>query len=98
MASNPYVSERQTSQEVAATNVDTDGSGDFSITFGDLRNIDSKGDVFAQAEGGYVVNVQSVSGNTVTFRVFESAGNAAALSATTSGTDVTAVNAKAFGQ
>lgn len=76
-------------------NVDTDGSGDFTLTFTDLREIPSIDDVSVQAEGGYVANPQSVSGNTVTVRLYESAGSAAALAANTSGTDVTNVNARA---
>lgn len=90
----------QQSQEVAATSVDTDASGDFTLTFDDLRVIESKADVTVHAEGGFQVSPRSVSGNTVTFRVFQYDYDAAADGAAiahTSATDVTAVNATAKG-
>lgn len=65
-------------------NPTTDGSGDITHTFGDLRKIESKGDVDVSAEGGFVANVTSISTNTVTVRVFESAGSAAEMAAATS--------------
>jgi len=62
----------------------TNGSGDISQEVPDLKRIESKADVSVQAEGGYTANVRSVTGNSVTFRVFESAGSSAAHSASTS--------------
>lgn len=59
----------------------TDASGDVTHTFNELKHIESKADVEAQAEGGYVANVQSLTGNQATVRVFEDAGASGALSA-----------------
>lgn len=62
----------------------TDGSGDHTHTFADVRGVDKKSDVQVQVEAGRVANVTSVSKRSVTFRVFESAGSAAAMAAATS--------------
>lgn len=93
---NAYADARHASASVS--NVDTDGSGDTEIVVGGLRQIEDAADVTANATGGYVANVQSVTGNSVTVRIFESAGSAAALSAVTNGTDVTDVTVEAVGQ
>lgn len=61
----------------------TDGSGDITHEVSELKRIESKADAMVQAEGGYTANVQSVSANSVTFRVFESAGSASSHSAST---------------
>lgn len=88
---------------VTFTGVDTDGSGDVevggntSLVVDDLRQIEDVGDVHAQAGGGYTANVQSVSGNTVVVRLFQSAGSAAAHAAVTSGSGVTDVTVEAEG-
>jgi hypothetical protein len=89
-----------TSEEHASTTVsgiDTDGSGDVTITVGSLRQIEHPGDVDVQAYGGYTANVRSVSGNQVTVRIFQSAGSAAEHAPVASGTDVTNVHVGAVG-
>jgi hypothetical protein len=93
---NPLVQAKSASTTV--TGVDTDGSGDVVVTVGGLRQIESSADVDAQAADGYVANVQSVDGNDVTVRIFESAGSAAALSAVTGGSGVTDLYVQAEGQ
>lgn len=93
---NPFTETHSDSEMVAA--VDTDSSGQFQVTFGDLRQIDSPADVDAHASGGYVVNAVSVSGNTVTFELRASAGTSGnELPLVTDGTDVTDVHADAEG-
>lgn len=94
-ARNRFVELRQESTTV--TGVDTDGSGDVTVTVGGHRQIEHPGDVDVQAAGGYTANVQSVSGNQVTVRIFQSAGSAAAHAPVTSGTDVTDVHVGAVG-
>lgn len=84
-------------QEVASANVDTDGSGYFSVQFDDLRSIESKALTHAQAEGGYVVVCSGVNGNTATFGVFQSQTSNGALSAVNA-SNVTNVNAFAWGK
>lgn len=93
---NAFVDSRQASTYVQ--NVDTDASGDVQITVGGLRQIEDQADVSASASGGYVANVQSVSGNTVTVRIFQSGGSATVMSAVTGGTDVTDVKVHSTGQ
>jgi hypothetical protein len=93
---NPLVDVRHASESVS--DVDTDGSGDTEVVVGGLRQIEDAADVSAQATGGYTTNVQSVTGNSVTVRIFESAGSAASLSPVTGGSDVTDVNVSAVGQ
>lgn len=97
-------------ESMAVSNVDTDGSGDVSgydydgdsyaseIMVEGLRQIEGPEDVRVQAAGGYVANCIGVSGNTITVRLFESAGSAAALSAATGGSDVTDLHIEATGQ
>lgn len=93
---NAYTETRRGNESVAG--VDTDGSGQFQLTFGELRNIESPADVDAHAVGGYVVNCVSVNGNTATFEVRASAGTAGnELPLVTSTTGVTDVEAHAFG-
>jgi|APHM01.1.fsa_nt_gi hypothetical protein len=87
----------ETRAVAVAQNVDTDASGDTTVTFDSLREIDSGPSVHVQATGGYVANVQSVDGNTVTVRIFESAGSAAALSPVADNSDVTTLYAEATG-
>jgi len=82
----------------SASNVDTDGNGDVEIVVGGLRSIEDPADASAQATGGYTANVQSVSGNAVTVRIFQSAGSSAAHSAVSNGSDVTDVYVSAVGQ
>lgn len=79
------------------TGVDTDASGDVTVSLGALRHIESPGDANAQASGGYVANVQSVSGNEVTVRIFQSAGSEAELVAVTGGSGVTDLHVEAEG-
>lgn len=93
------VPERRVFQEVAAASVDTDTNGDFTVTFDDLRDIESKANVTAQAEEGYVTNVQSVTGNAATVRVFQSAsGSTAEALSAVNASNVTNVNATAWGK
>lgn len=83
---------------VAASAVDTDGSGDTTITFDGLRSIEGAYSVNVDAAGGYVANVQSVSGNEVTVRVYQGGGAGSELAAVTGGTGVTDLYAEAVGQ
>lgn len=92
---NPFTNSRRSS--VTEADVDTDGNGDVTITVTELRQIESAADAQASAAGGYVANVQSVDGNSVTVRIFEDAGAAGALSASTEGTDLTDVHVSAVG-
>lgn len=92
---NAFVDEGHASTTV--TGVDTDGSGDVTVTLSDLRHIEDPADVQAQATGGFTANVQSVSGNSVTVRIFESAGSAAAHAPVTSGSGVTDLHVSAVG-
>ena len=71
-----------------ASDIDTDSSGDVTLTIPYVKKI-VEPSVKATAEGGYVANVQSVSGNQVTIRIYQSAGSAGALAAVTSASDVT---------
>ena len=104
---NPFTEKTLVSQTVTA--VDTDGSGDVDgydyegdslsqeIVVEELRHIESPADVSVQASGGYVANCIGVSGNTITVRLFESAGSNASMSAVASGTDVTDLHIQAKG-
>lgn len=92
---NPHVETRTAS--TTATGVDTDGSGDTQVTVSELRHIESPADVTASAAGGYVASIQSVSGNTVTVRLFEDAGAAGELAAVTGTNGVTDVHVHAEG-
>jgi len=92
---------RPVQAEASATGVSTDASGDVTLTFTDMRRIKNRNSVSVQASGGYVCNVQSVSGNTVTVRVFESTQGgtaAAAMTAVSSGTSVTDIHGVATGE
>lgn len=81
------------------TGVDTDGSGQFTVSFTALRTISGPEDVDASTTGGYVVNCVSVSGNTATFEVRQGHGGTAAseLPLVTGGAGVTDVHASATG-
>lgn len=94
-ATNPHTTSKESS--TSSTSVDTDGSGDVTVTVGELRHIDHVADVDVSVSGGYVGSVQSVSGNDVTVRIFESAGSNAEMAAVTSGSDVTDVYVRAKG-
>jgi len=97
-------------ERMVVTNVDTDGNGDVNgydydgdtlnqeILVEGLRQIEGPEDVRVQAAGGYVANCIGVDGNTITVRIFESAGSAAALSAVTGTSDVTDLHIDATGQ
>lgn len=86
------------SLEVANTAVDTDANGDFTVNLDEFRRLESKAGVTAQAEGGFAANVRSISGRTVTIRLFDSGGTAGAdFAAVTSEVNVTAVNILARG-
>lgn len=77
--------------------IDTDGSGDVVVSIDGLRHIESPADADAQAAGGYVANVQSVDGNDVTVRIFQSAGSEAEMAALTGGSGVTDLHVEAEG-
>jgi hypothetical protein len=94
-ATNPHTESFTAS--TTATGVDTDASGDAEVTVGDLRAIEHAADVDASAAGGYVANVQSVDGNTVTVRIFQGGGADAELSAVTGTNGVTDVHVRAEG-
>lgn len=94
-ATNPYTDTVHAS--TTSTGVETDGNGDVTVTVSDLRTIESAADVTASATGGYVANVQSVSGNQVTVRIFEDAGAAGALAPVTGTAGVTDVHVTAVG-
>jgi hypothetical protein len=81
-----------------ATNVDTDASGQTTVTVSELKAIEDPTDVRAYASGGYLVNVMSVSDQDVTVEVRASAGTSGTeLPLVTSGTDVTDVYVVAEG-
>lgn len=91
--------DRLTHATESATNVDTDGSGQTSITVNDLKSIPDDTYATAEAGGGYVVNVDSVSGNSVTVTIYSSGGTSGAeLAAETNVTDLTDVTVSAFGK
>lgn len=92
---NPHRRKREVTDVVTA--VDTDGSGQFTHTVGDLRSLDGPEQVDASAAGGYVVNCVSVSDNTATFELRYGGGAGAELDLVTSGTDVTDVHIRAMG-
>lgn len=92
---NPMVDERSATETV--TGIDTDASGDVTVTVSELRQIESPNNVQAQAAGGYVANVQSVDGNDVTFRIYQGGGAASELSAVTGTTGVTDLWVHALG-
>ncbi len=94
-ATNPHTETHTAS--TTATGVNTDGNGDAQVTVGDLRSIEHPADVSASAAGGYVANVQSVDGNTVTVRVFQGGGADATLSPVTGTDGVTDVHVHAEG-
>jgi len=94
-ATNPHVETEHAS--TTATGVDTDASGDVVVTVSQLRNIESPADASANAAGGYVANVQSVSGNGVTVRIFQDAGAAGEMAAVTGTNGVTDVHVEATG-
>lgn len=92
---NPFLTRREGTETV--TDIDTDASGDVTVTVDELRQIEEPNDATAQAAGGYVANVQSVDGNEVTFRIFQGGGSASELSAVADGTDVTDLWVRALG-
>ena len=83
---------------VVDSGVDTDASGDTTVTFDGLREIDSPTDVEVQALGGYVANVQSVSGNKATVRIYQGGGADTELAAITGTNGVTDLHAEAVGK
>jgi hypothetical protein len=93
---NPFTETHSDSRTISG--VDTDGNGQFQVTFGQLRQIETAADVDAHASGGYVANAVSVSGNTVTFELRASAGtDGNELPLHTNGAGVTDVHARAEG-
>lgn len=94
-ATNPHTESHTASTTAEA--VDTDDNGDATVTVGELRAIEHPADVDASAAGGYVANVQSVDGNTVTVRVFQGGGADATLNPVTGTDGVTDVHVRAEG-
>lgn len=92
---NPHT-ETIIASETAAS-VDTNADGDAEVTLSELRGIESVADASATATGGYVASVQSVSGNTVTVRVFQEADTGGAMAAVTGTADVTDLHVRAEG-
>ena len=92
---NPLLTRREGTETV--TGIDTDGSGDVTVTVSELRQIDEPNDVSAKAAGGYVANVQSVNGNEVTFRIFQGGGADSELTAVTGDSGVTDLWVHALG-
>lgn len=91
---NQFTETRSDTEEI--TGVDTDGNGQFTVSFTSIRRLNSPSDVDAHASGGYVANCVSVSGNEATFELRASAGTAGnELPLVTNGTGVTDVHAKA---
>jgi len=84
----------------SVSNVDTDGSGQFTVTFGGIRRIlgEDPSNVSAHSPDGFVINVASVTGNQVTFELYRGGGADTELAAFTGGTDVTDINATAVGE
>jgi len=81
-----------------ATDVDTDASGQTTVTVSELKLIEDPTDVRAYASGGYLVNVMSVSDQDVTVEVRASEGTSGnELPLVTDGTDVTDVYVVAEG-
>lgn len=99
-----------THESMVVTNVDTDGNGDVEaygfdgdtynreILVEGLRQIEGPEDVSVQAAGGYVANCIGVDGNTITVRIFQSAGAASEMAAVTGTADVTDLHINATGQ
>ena len=84
---------------LTASEVDTDASGDITITFPHLRQI-IEDSVDIKLEAGYVANVVSVSGNTATVRIYQGDYDQSAdapLAAVASGTDIAILHASAVG-
>lgn len=79
---------------IAAADVDTDGSGDATISIPELRIVKS---VQASAQGGYKAELQSISGKTVKIRIFDYPATNTVATAKTSTTDVCVVNILAVG-
>ena len=92
---NPLLDQRTGTETV--TDIDTDASGDVTVTVSELRQIDDPADVSAQAAGGYVANVQSVSGNEVTFRIYQGGGADTELAPITGSSGVTDLWVRAVG-
>lgn len=88
---------RDTATEAVA-GIDTDGSGQFTHTFGGLRSISGPEAVDASAAGGYVINCVSVSGNQATFEVRNGGGADTELALVTGGSGVTDVHLRAEGE
>ena len=86
--------------ELAAADVDTDASGNITITFPNIRQIFSEATVYVSIEGGYVAQVISISGNTATVRIYQGDYDQSAdapLTAVASGTDLGILHARALG-
>ena len=83
---------------LSSSDVDTDASGDITVTIGDAKRIYA---AIMQIEGGYVANLTGVSGNQATFRVFKEkndGGGATALVAHTSANNIADATVIAFGE
>jgi len=84
---------------MVATDVDTDASGDLTVTFANLRRIDERS-VEITLEAGYEGHVQSVSGNQATVRIYyydyDAVADGAAI-ADTSDTDISILHGRASG-
>jgi len=68
--------------------VDTDNNGQFTVELGELDDVVAAS---ASATGGYVANVSDVTGNEVSFALYQGGGADSELSLVTGGADVTDV-------
>jgi len=81
----------QFSMTFPASDIDTDSNGDVTLTIPFVKKV-VESSVKAVAEGGYVANVQSVSKNQITIRLYQGdydQSSDAALTPVTSASDVT---------
>jgi len=85
------------SGEETVTGVDTDASGQVVIAVAELRHIESTADAHAEAAGGYLANVDGVSGNDVTVTLYQASGTDTELAAVTGSSGVTDVTVSAEG-
>lgn len=93
---NNFTQERRGSAEVSGIDL-SNGDGSFTVTVGELRRIESVADVTVEASGGYVANADSVSGNTVTATLYETAGSNGEMASVGDGSDITGIRVEAAG-
>ena len=85
-------------QDIPQADVDTDGSGDVAIQIRGLRVVKA---AIPSMQGGYVAVQQSISGNVVTFRIFQGlygGGAAGPLDPVLSTNNIAAITVVAVGR